>query len=507
MIVIHFFRCKPIASPIAALLHAFWSLKSVALWRKPLGFSLLFLTNLAHLSASELQLPDLGDASSGLISPQQEQVLGQQWLRMFRAQVPTSEDPFFQSYTEKLIAQLSTYSQLDNKRLDVLIIENPTLNAFAVPGGIIGIQTGLFRYAKTEQQLSSVIAHELAHLSQRHYARQVEKQKNNAIPTLAAILAGIVIAAAGNADAGMAAISVAQASALDAQLRFSRKVEQEADRIGMETLIRAQMSPYAMVEMFEEMMKITRYQRRPPEFLLTHPITESRVNDSQLRAQRYPVTQIPLSPEYQLIRTRAKVIHEINDRQIVSEFRSLMEQSSGKSATARYGLALSLIRAGQYKDAKKTITPLVIHEPHNIYYSSALAVAEAEADNFEAAESTIKPLLKRYPNSHPLNVRLAEILMKSGQYQRCEEVLLKHVKRRPKDSYVWYLLAETHGLAGNILEVHTARAEYFILNGLYDKAEIHLKHALKMVKKDRLLRSKIEEKLKATRKMRKESRT
>jgi len=209
--------------------------------------SILLALGIGSLAlGADLQIPDLGDASGGLISPSQEFDLGQKWLRIYRSQVPTTRDPFLQTYVENLIRKIASYSELPDKRLDILVIENPTLNAFAVPGGIIGVHTGLFRYSETEEQFSSVMAHELAHLSQRHYARRVAMQKKASIPTLAAMLAGILVLATTGSDAGIAAISAAQAGALEAQLKFSRQMEQEADRLGMETLVRADMNPYAM---------------------------------------------------------------------------------------------------------------------------------------------------------------------------------------------------------------------------------------------------------------------
>lgn len=174
-----------------------------------------FLARLPSVNAADLNLPDLGDTSVGLITPAYEYELGQQWLMAYRSQMPTSTDPFIQSYVEQLVSRLATYSDLRDLRLDILIIESPVLNAFAVPGGIIGVNTGLFRYALNEQQFSSVIAHELAHLSQRHYVRKVQEQQKNSVAYLAAMLASLAIAATADGDAGIAAISATQAAAID----------------------------------------------------------------------------------------------------------------------------------------------------------------------------------------------------------------------------------------------------------------------------------------------------
>src|SRR5690606_25881880 len=171
---------------------------------------------------------------------------------------------------------------------EFVLLDSNQLNAFAAPGGIIGVNGGLFLHAQTEAEYASVLAHELAHLSQRHFARGLEAQQRMALPLMAALLAGVVAAAAGAGDAGMAAILSAQAAAMQEQRRFSRQNEQEADRIGLINLERAGYDPNAMPRMFERLMRQYRFDRKPPEFLLTHPVSESRVADTRNRAEQMP---------------------------------------------------------------------------------------------------------------------------------------------------------------------------------------------------------------------------
>ncbi len=456
-------------------------------------------------SGSDILLPDLGDASSGLISPRQEYELGQKWLRVYRSHVPTTSDPFLQSYVEEIIKKLSYYSDLDDKRLDVLVLENPTLNAFAVPGGIVGIHTGLFNHSDTEDQFSSVLAHELAHISQRHFARRISDQKDKSIPTMAALLASILIAASAGADAGIAALSATQAAAIDQQLRFSRQMEQEADRIGMETMVKSGKDPFAMPAMFENMLRASRFSRKPPEFLLTHPLTESRVSDSYLRAQKFSKRYYPESEEFRLAKVRSELLHEPNKQFAIKKYTNDIETNSYDQSASTYGLALALMQTGEYERAEKVLSPLLKKHPDNLYYVIAQAEIDAEREQFEKAIGRLEKKLAQYPNNHPLNIRLAEILMKASEYEKCEALLVKHSSRRPKDDYVWYLLAEVHGLAGNIFQVHMARAEYFLLNGLFDKAIIQLKNAKLLKKSDRHLTARIDLRLKEARKLREEA--
>lgn len=472
---------------------------------RPLLAVLIGLSLSRLVLGADLQIPDLGDTSAGLFTPAQEYELGQKWLQVYRSQVPTTADPFIQIYVERLVRKLATYSELNDRRLEILVIENPTLNAFAVPGGIIGVHTGLFRYANTEEEFGSVIAHEIAHLSQRHYARRVEQQSTAAPAMFAALLASIVLGMTAGADAGVAAMAAVNAGALDAQLRFSRQMEQEADRIGMETLVRSGMNPYAMSDMFENMLKSTRFQRRPPEFLMTHPVTESRVTDSRLRAQQFDRIKPEPSLEYELVKTRAILLHEKNRHTAVQMFEDEMRGSNFSKTAATYGLITALTRDGKTERARELLAPLLKDDPDNLYYIIADADIDAEEKNYDEAESILAAQLKRYPNYHPLNTRYAEILMAAGHYKECNAILRKHVERRPNDDYLWYLLAEVEGLAGNIFEVHQTRAQYFKLNGLYDKAEIQLNNALKMVKPDDTqTQARLQQELKDIRRMRRE---
>ena len=444
---------------------------------------------------SNYNLPSLGDNSSAIVSPQKEYELGQAWLRSFRSKVPANSDALTYVYLEDLLNKLAQYSQLSDRKLELVVVNNPSMNAFAVPGGVVGVHTGLFLHADTEAQLASVLSHELAHLSQRHFARGVEKARQNTVPFMAAMLASLVIAATTGGDAGLAAISATQAAALDSKLRFSRQNEQEADRIGMQTMIAANMDPHAVAEMFERMLRTTRYSRRPPEFLLTHPVTESRIADALNRAGNQPRRQYQENVDFHLMRSRAILLHSETAEQAVKRFRNELVGESHSSEASRYGLVLALIKSHQYPQASEALQPLLQSSPDKIAYLLASADILAGQGDFYGALKVLEGQLQKQPENHPLTVRYAELLMENGNYPLCEEVLQQHIKRRPKDDYVWYLLAEAHGLAGNIYGVHSARAEYFILNGVFDKAKQQLENALSYVKQDYLKRALIEERL------------
>ena len=255
-------------------------------------------------------LPTLGDSTSGIISLEQERALGQRFLRSIRAQAPTLDDPILQDYLEHLIYQLASHSQLADRRLDLVLIRNPTLNAFAAPGGIIGVHHGLFFYGETEHEMSAILSHEIAHLSQRHFARKLAESKKSSALNIAGLLAGIVLAATAGSDAGLAAMTGTQAYGQNQFLKYSREREAEADRIGIYTLADAGMDPRAMAYMFERLQRASRYStgNRIPEFLRTHPVTNDRIADSYNQTRNYPSETYPIRLDYQLMRARARAL-------------------------------------------------------------------------------------------------------------------------------------------------------------------------------------------------------
>ncbi len=454
---------------------------------------------------AQINLPELGDSSSAIVSPQQEYELGQKWLRLYRSRVPTSADPLMQSYLEQLLSRLAASSQLRNQKLELILVKNPTMNAFAVPGGVVGVHTGLFIYAASEGQLASVLAHELAHLSQRHFARSVEKAQQNSIPTMAALLASLVLAATAGGDAGIAAMTATQAAALDSQLRFSRQNEQEADRIGMLTMVAAGEDPYAVPAMFERMLQATRYSQRPPEFLLTHPVTESRVADALNRANQYSQRQYPQNLDFYLMRVRAQLLHENTPQDAVKRFTGEFEGETLSREASRYGLAIALTDSNQPQRAREHIAALLQKRPDEPAYIIASANVEAADNNLSGALEILSTALRGQPNHHAYNMRYAELLMKAGRYDDAKATLTAQVKQRPKDDNIWYLLAEVNGLAGDIVGVHEARAEYYLLNGIFDKAQHQLQNALRLVKGNYHKTALLEERLRQVKQMQDDS--
>ncbi|MBC9251711.1 peptidase M48 [Pseudomonas alcaligenes] len=431
--------------------------------------SLLALACLLALPSLADDLPSLGDSSSALVSPEQEHQLGRAWLSILRGQVDQLSDPQLKDYVETSVYRLAETSQVEDRRLEFVLLNSPQLNAFAAPGGIIGVNGGLFLYAQTEAEYASVLAHELAHLSQRHFARGIEAQQRMQVPVMAAMLAGIVAAAAGAGDAGIATIMGAQAAAIQEQRRFSRQNEQEADRIGLLNLEKAGYDPRAMPSMFERLMRQYRYDSKPPEFLLTHPVTESRIADTRNRAEQYRAGGVEDSLRYQLLRARVQLTFEETPGIAAKRFRAMLE-SNPKLDAARYGLAIAQIKAGQLNEARSGLQELLGKAPDDITYNLAMVDLDITANRAADARQRVERLRGLYPGNYPLEQARIDLMLKQGQKKDAEKTLDELLKQRPHDPDIWYQVAEVRGMTGNIIGLHQARAEYFALVGDYDQA-------------------------------------
>jgi len=430
---------------------------------------LLTLACLAAQPGLASDLPSLGDASSSIVSPQQEHQLGRAWLSLLRGQISQLSDPQLKDFVESSVYRLGETSELQDRRLEFVLLDSPQINAFAAPGGIIGVNGGLFLYAQTEAEYASVMTHELAHLSQRHFARGLEAQQRMQLPMMAAMLAGIVAAAAGAGDVGIAAIASTQAAAIQEQRRFSRQNEQEADRIGLINLEKAGYDPRAMPSMFERLMRQYRYDRKPPEFLLTHPVSESRIADTRNRAEQAKAGGVTDSVRYQLMRARVQLIYEDTPGLAAKRFRAMLEETP-KLQAARYGLALAQIKSGQHQQARESLQPLLQAAPDDITYNLAQVELDIAANRLPDAQSRIERLMRDFPSNYPLNQARIDLLMKQGNARDAESALDELLKSRANDPDVWYQVAEVRGLNGNTIGLHQARAEFFALVGDYDQA-------------------------------------
>ena len=338
---------------------------------------------------------------------------------------------------------------------------------------------GLFLNAATEQQFASVLAHELAHLSQRHFARRMQQQETSAPLTLAGMIAGIILSAVTQSDIGIAAIAGTQALAVQNMLAYSRANEQEADRVGLDILATAGMDPSGMPEMFEIMMRQNRMQgNRPPEYLSTHPLTQSRVADTRNRAEQYPDEDIRDGQEYHLMRSRLQVRYAPSPEIAVETFESYLKQPDAQRNDAiRYGLAVAYTEDRQYEKAADILKDLLAGNPGRITFQVSLAEVRLAQNRPDDARAILMGALARNPGNYPITYALAETEIADGNGLAAAEHLKQLTRKLPGQEQLWLKLAEAEGMARNIVGVHRARAEYDVLMGDLEAAQRQLRQA------------------------------
>ncbi len=427
--------------------------------------------------SAEPQLPDIGSSGYSIISQQQEYQLGRAWARVLRGSARIYDDALVSQYVEELTWSLVTHSQLTDRRLEVIVLDNPTINAFAVPGGIIGVQTGLLLTAQNEAQLASVLAHELAHLSQRHFASQLEEQRRNQPFFIASILGSILLAAA-NTEAGVAAMQTSMAASTSSKLSFSRQNEREADYIGLQTLIAAGYAPSQMANMFTQLQQAARFSRTVPEFLLTHPVTQSRIADAQNRAANFKGKATKEnSISFDIAKIRIQVNYAQDIKKLLAKYQDQLALHGSDSH--RYAVAYAALKDKKFDIAKQQMAQF--SSVFKSKLSSQLLDAEyfIAQENFIQADKILSKLHNIYPGNHAISYIYADNLVYLNKPHKATELYKGLVENNPNDSRAWYLLAESYGLEGNILGVHEARIEYFLLTANIDRALKQVDYALK----------------------------
>ena len=425
----------------------------------------------------EINLPELGDRVSGAVSSDEEKAIGEMFLQQVYSNAPLISDPIIFEYTEHLIYRLSEYSQVKDRYFKILLIDDDSLNAFAAPGGIIGVNGGLFLYSDNEGQFSSVLAHELAHLSQRHFARNVLKSQDSNLASALVMVSSIAIALISNNPNAMA---VGPAILQSQSLRYSRLFEKEADRVGFANLVKAGYHPESMGEMFENMNEIRRLSGDlPPEFLLTHPLSSSRISDAFNAAENLPTEGTKKnSLEFSLIKARLEIYYENISQNSLRKFRERVNQDPTESNL--YGLALAHQKNNNYEESLELINKLISSYPKNLVLNNTKVDFLFESGKYEDALVHVNKFLEISPRNYPLSISKSKILLSMERYFESEEIIRDQLLRKNNNPDLWLLLSEIQRSSKNIIGYHQSRAEYFLLLGQNERALNQLEFALKL---------------------------
>lgn len=451
---------------------------------------LLALTPLSTLHAYD-NLPDMGDSASRSISEAEEQGYGRSIMRELRKSGTLNTDPELNDYLQQLGQKLVASSNNEGRRqFHFFLVNNRQINAFALPGGYIGVHTGLILAADSESELAAVMAHEIAHVTQHHISRRFEQASRLSIPSIAATIASLLVATQ-NPEAGMAALQTTQAAAQQFMLNFSRDHEREADRFGMQTLVASQFNPNAMASFFDKLANAYRFERQPPPYLLSHPVTESRIADARNRIAQLTVSPYRENSQFALMHARLSSLSA--GSQMIGKYQNLLKNYPKDSALS-YALALLYLKQNQIDKATPLIRALRQQQADNLNFLLLDAARLAAAKQTNAAQQLLEPELALRPDNYPLSMALAELYLFT-EPKRSIEILSQTSQKRPEDAQVWLLLSQAQAKAGLKGDHHESQAEYRFLLGDLQRTEEQLRLSESAFKDQFYDRQRVQEKL------------
>jgi predicted Zn-dependent protease len=410
-------------------------------------------------------LPELGERAQADFSPQQERRVGEQIMRQIRRDPDYIDDPEVGAYVQSVGQRLVAVSADARLEFTFFVVRDKMINAFALPGGFIGVHSGLIVNAQTESEFAGVMAHEIAHVLQRHLARQM--QAYNQLSPLALVGLGLaILAARSSPELAQGAAVASQAAPVAAMLNFSREFEREADRVGFQILQDGGYEPVGMASFFARLQQNTRlYDNNAPAYLRTHPLTVERIADMQNRAQEAPYRQRADSVEFQLVRAKLRA-GDGAPSDAVAYFRTLLAEKRFATETAtRYGYAQALARAKDYAAAEREVALLrKAAPPHPMIETLATRVRLAAGDA-AGAEKIIAAAAQNYPDNAGVLYEYAEVLQARGNHARAIEVLREVLRHRPQDARAYNLIAKSYSALGRRTDQHRALAEGYYLQG------------------------------------------
>ena len=455
---------------------------------------LLLLGTSAPSLSLDTRLPDLGDSSASVLSPTRERELGKAFMRSVRRSQKVMDDPLLTDYIQQLGSKLVNASEASGTPFNFFVIEDQNINAFAGPGGHIGVYTGLILTTDTESELAAVLAHEIAHVTQQHLLRAWESASQMSLPNAALLLAAVVLGAAVGGDAGIAAAMGGQAALIQQQINFTRANEKEADRVGIEILGESGYEPRAMPSFFSRMGKANRvYASKLPEFLRTHPVSTSRTADALGRAEQFAYRQSPEDLRYHLARMDLVQRRITRPEDAERELSLMLEDGRYRNeAAVRYAIARAQLRANRPDQAAAGLDRLLAAHPDVVEFVVSRASADRQLGRETAAFSRLERALRDNPASYALNIAYAEAALAAGKPALAESQLEKFRAYRADDPRVYQLLSRAAGDQDKRAAGHAFLAEYYYLIGELEAAILQLDIALDQANVDFYASSRLE---------------
>jgi predicted Zn-dependent protease len=441
-------------------------------------------------------LPDIGSPAQATLTLEDEYQIGRMIVRGLRDQDLILEDPEVTEYIHSLGHKLSSLAHDGGQRFNFFMIRDNGINAVALPGGFIGVNSGLLLETKNESELAGVLAHEVAHVTQRHIARSIAAQSRSSLVSTAAMLAAILIGVAGGGDAAMAGVAAAQSLAIQQQISFTRANETEADRVGLGILARAGFDPNGMPTFFETMSRHAGSSEiNIPEMLRTHPVTSTRIAETKERAAQLETQSVPDTLGYALARERLRVLSTPAGQDAREYYAAIIENEPDATTAQVYGQALALMVSGQPAKAVPVFERLRNAEPTVMQYHTALGQAQLLAGKGDDSLATLKRARELFPRNVAVTIRYAESLMRLGDSKRAHEILLDLFNVVPPTPEQAKLTAQAANAAGDVADSYYYMSEYHIMSGDLPLAINQLQLALAVPKITEVQRARFEARL------------
>lgn len=390
-------------------------------------YTLLLATSIGAMPAvadeQDIALPDMGESSATIFNQQKERQLGAYTVRQLRAANYILDDIELTRYLQGLIDRLAAAGGFQNEHLKIFLINDPSINAFALPGGYMGVNAGLLMASQTESELAAVLAHEITHVTQRHIARSVEASQGADLITTAAIIAAIILSGS-DPDVTQAALGGGLAALQQRKINHTRAHEYEADRIGISLLKKAGFDPRGMAAFFGRLETQSRYYTEVPEILRTHPISSNRISEAKARAAKWPLVTIDDSQQYYLMKERARVASTRNHENLQQFYLKAKSRNPREKTGFTYGHALLLSHAGQHQRAQRKLLALTQNDALPPIYALALARNAAAAGDISSSNRYFEQIKILYPNDVLLDFQYADSLLKAGQAEKAMNLLL-----------------------------------------------------------------------------------
>ena len=448
--------------------------------RRVLTALLVAAVSLSSIAQTDrVPLPELGNSASDVLSNAEEREYAESLVRQMRAYELLVEDPLISDFFSDMGFNLVSRSDQPEAAFTFVILDQPVINAFAAPGGIVALHSGLILLAENQDEVAGVLSHEIAHITQLHMYRAFEKGKTMNILAMLAMM-GLILASGGNSQVVTGAVMGAQAAAQQAQINFTRHNEIEADRVGIRTLAASGYDPHGMADFFEKMGHTSRANGEgPPEFLRTHPVSVNRIAEAKNRIQNLPPVEASEGRQFYIVQARLRALLEDDPQKAIAHFAAELDKeiSAARENGNRYGMAIALQRKTEYDQAAAILSDLLEKEPSRLAFQLQMANLHLKRGKHKQAISALADLYHSFPGNRAIALEYSKALLFERKPELAETasvVLRQQLVFQKNDPALYALYAKAANLADDEVRATEAIAESYYQRGGTQEAIIQL---------------------------------